>query len=236
MGTFHAKVYSGRAILWRACLIPMKYIFQDGLLFDWKVVGITVISTLLLIIEYYHTFTPWKPLDRTILYLLIPFALIVLVFRENPRDFGFQLGDWKAGLLITFLVLLVTLPVLWLLIHQDPSMRSYYQPYLTYWSFPLLNQGFPVYTFFDLLGWEFLFRGWLTFSYVRKFGPEGLWLQSVPFALAHISKPEIETLSTIFGGFVFGWIAWRTRSFLYPFIIHWAIFTFVVLVAGGQTG
>ena len=205
-----------------------KTLFRGGLRFDWKVIGITVISTLLLIVESYHTFTPWKPADRTILYLFIPLFFVLFVFREDPRAYGFQVGDWKAGLLITLAALLVILPVLWLLIHQDPSMRSYYQP--------LLNPSLPVYTFFDLLGWEFMFRGWLTFAYVRKFGPEGLWLQAVPFALAHISKPEIETLSTIFGGFVFGWIAWRTRSFLYPFIIHWAIFTFVVLAAGGKIG
>ncbi len=201
---------------------------QGGLRFDWKVTGITVISTLLLIVENYHIFSPWKPFDRTILYLLFPMAFILLVFREDPRNYGFQIGEWKVGLLITMAALLVILPVLWFLTSRDQSMRSYYQP--------LLNQGLPVYTFFDLLGWEFMFRGWLTFAYVRKFGPEGLWLQAVPFALAHIGKPEIETLSTIFGGFVFGWIAWRTRSFLYPFIIHWAIFTFVVLVAGGAFG
>jgi len=107
-------------------------------------------------------------------------------------------------------------------------MRGYYQP--------LIGPTLPVYTFFDLIGWEFIFRGWLTFAYVRKFGAEGLWLQAVPFAIAHISKPELETLSTIFGGFAFGWVAWRTKSFLYPFLIHWAIFTFVVLAAGGYLG
>jgi membrane protease YdiL (CAAX protease family) len=58
----------------------------------------------------------------------------------------------------------------------------------------------------------------------------------VPFALMHLTKPEIETLSTIFGGFIFGWIAYRTKSFLYPFLIHWAMLTFVVLVARGTFG
>ncbi|MFM8875091.1 MAG: type II CAAX prenyl endopeptidase Rce1 family protein, partial [Anaerolineae bacterium] len=67
----------------------------------------------------------------------------------------------------------------------------------------------------------------------RKFGPDALWLHAVPFALAHLGKPEVETLSTIFGGFVFGWVALRTNSFLYAFLIHWFIGTFIIIVAAG---
>jgi membrane protease YdiL (CAAX protease family) len=212
----------------RFCRASTKTFSLDDLRFDWKVVVITVISTLLLIVERYHVITSWKPFDRTLLFLVVPLIVIVLVFRENPRNYGFQLGDWKAGLVITITVLVIILPVLWLVMRGNQMMRTYYQP--------LINPIIPVYTFFDLLGWEFLFRGWLTFAYVRKFGVEGLWLQAVPFAIAHIPKPEIETLSTIFGGFAFGLIAWRTKSFLYPFIIHWAIFTFVVINSGGSLG
>lgn len=101
-------------------------------------------------------------------------------------------------------------------------MRSYYEGFTAY---------LPWTTFLELFGWEFMFRGWILFGYARKFGPEAIWLQAVPFALAHIGKPQIETFSTIFGGFAFGWIAWRTKSFLYPFFIHWYIYTLVVLVA-----
>jgi membrane protease YdiL (CAAX protease family) len=145
-----------------------------------------------------------------------------LVFRENPRAYGFTLGDWKAGLVLTLVGILLMAPVLWYLGKRDPGMAGYYKP---------LVDGLPWTTFLDLIGWEFFFRGWILFGYARKFGPEALWLQAVPFALAHISKPEVETLSTIFGGFVFGWIAWRTRSFLYPFLIHWFIATFIILFA-----
>jgi len=94
----------------------------------------------------------------------------------------------------------------------------------------------PGYVFLDLIGWEFIFRGWLLFGYAKKYGHDALWLQSVPFALAHIGKPEVETLSTIFGGFLFGLVAWRSKSFLYAFLIHYFVFFFTVLVAGGALG
>jgi uncharacterized protein len=204
----------------------MKSLAGEKLNFDWKVVTITIVSTLLLMVDYYHRLTPDKGIDRTILYLVIPLFFIVVVFREHPGEYGFTLGDWRAGIPITLIAMLLIAPVLWL-VARGAVMQGYYEQQLT---------GLPRNTFIDLLGWEFIFRGWILFGYVRKFGHDALWLQAVPFALAHISKPEVETLSTIFGGFVFGWIAYRTKSFLYPFLIHWFVSSFTILVAAGLIG
>jgi membrane protease YdiL (CAAX protease family) len=120
-------------------------------------------------------------------------------------------------------------PILIWLSRAGSPMQQYYAP---------LGAGLPLplYTFLELFGWEFLFRGWILFGYARQFSGNALWLQAVPFAIAHFGKPEIETLSTIFGGFAFGWIAWRCRSFLYPFLIHWYILTLTMYVAGAGRG
>lgn len=200
----------------------MKIKQIEPLILDWKIAVITVVSTLLLMVDHYYQFSPWKVLDRTILYLVIPLVIILIIFRDNPADFGFRLGDWKLGLLLTIGSIILITPVLWLLTHGNTDMQGYYHDQL---------KGLPWTTFADLLGWEFIFRGWLLFGYARKFGPEALWLQAVPFALAHVGKPEIETFSTIFGGFAFGWIAWRTRSFVYPFLIHWFVASFTIVAA-----
>ena len=206
----------------------LKSFFKTDLHFDKKIATITIVSTLLMLIDYYHQIIPNINLDGMILYLAVPMIFILFVFRENPKDYGFQLGDWKAGLIITLASLLVFLPVIWFLVHGNQGMKQYYDhPF---------NIPIPLYAFFEIFGWEFLFRGWLTFAYTRSYGANGLWLQAVPFALMHLTKPEAETISTIFGGFFFGWVAYRTKSFLYPFLIHWAIFTFVVLVARGTFG
>lgn len=204
--------------------IMIKYLLGERLNFDWKVVTITVVSTLLLMVDFYHRLTPYKYRDRVILYLLIPLTIIILLFRENPKEFGFSLGDWKAGLLITAIGIVIMAPIIYFLGHGNESMKAYYEPYV---------DGLPWTTFLDLIGWEFLFRGWILFGYARQFGHHALWLQAVPFALMHNGKPEVETLSTIFGGFTFGWVAYRTRSFVWPFLIHWFIATFIILVAAG---
>ena len=200
----------------------MKFLLGEKLKFDWKIVSITIISTLLLMIDYYHYLTPYKYWDRVILYLVVPLFVTLVFFRENPREYGFSLGDWKAGLVITAISILIMAPIMYYLGSGNPSMRGYYQPFA---------KRLPWTTFLDLIGWEFLFRGWILFGYARKFGPEALWIQAVPFALMHNGKPEVETLTTIFGGFAFGWIAYRTKSFVWPFLIHWFIATFIIVVA-----
>ncbi len=202
----------------------MKYLTGEKLNFDWKIVTITIIGTLLLVVDRYHKIFEFKYWDRVLLYLVIPMLITLLIFRENPREYGFQLGDWKLGLAYTLIGIALMAPVIYYLGHDNEAMRKYYEKYVT---------GLPWTTFLDLVGWEFFFRGWILFAYSRKFGHEALWLQAVPFALAHLGKPEVETLSTIFGGFAFGWVAWRTRSFIYPFLIHWFIGTFIILVAAG---
>jgi membrane protease YdiL (CAAX protease family) len=194
---------------------------------DRKVAVITIVSTLLLIVYAYHWLTPNDGINQTILFFLIPMFFIIVIFRESPREYGFGLGDWRAGLVITLGGIVLMTPIIWSLAKLDPTSQSYYEG---------MTANLPWNTFLQIFGWEFLFRGWITFGYARKFGADALWIQAVPFALMHIGKPEIETLSTVFGGFVFGWIAYRTRSFLYPFLIHWYIFTLIVLVASGKLG
>ena len=202
----------------------MKYLLGEKLNFDWKVVTVTIVSTLLLMVDHYHKLTAYKYWDRVILYLVIPLLIIMILFRENPKEYGFSFGDWKLGLTYTILGIGLMAPVIYYLGSGDGSMKTYYEKFLP---------GLPWTTFIDLIGWEFFFRGWILFAYARKFGAEALWLQAVPFAIAHLTKPEIETLSTIFGGFAFGWVAYRTRSFVWPFLIHWFIGTFIIIVAAG---
>jgi membrane protease YdiL (CAAX protease family) len=204
----------------------IRHLLGERLRFDRNVAVVTIISTLLLIVDAYFRITPSKTYDRLLLYLLIPLLVVLVVLRGRPAEYGFGLGDWRAGLALTGLGVLLSAPLIWFAARQ-PAMQAYYASQLT---------GVPWTTFLELIGWEFFFRGFLLWTYVRRFGPDGIWLQAVPFALAHIGKPSLETLSTIFGGFAFGWLGYRTRSFLYPFFLHWFIDSFAILVASGALG
>ena len=48
---------------------------------------------------------------------------------------------------------------------------------------------------------------------------------------AHLGKPELELFSTLAGGLVYGWLAWRTRSIVWGTIGHVYIVTLVTVAA-----
>ena len=52
--------------------------------------------------------------------------------------------------------------------------------------------------------------------------------QAIPFVLLHLGKPFLETLACIPGGFIFGYVAYRTRSFLPCFVIHFGMYMMMV--------
>lgn len=84
----------------------------------------------------------------------------------------------------------------------------------------------------DLTASEFLFRGFLTFTLLRAIGPAGVLVAPMPFVYAHLGKPDLELYSTLVGGLIYGWLAWRTRSILWGTIGHVYILTLVIAAAG----
>lgn len=204
-----------------------------GLEFDLRgTVGLIAVTLLVTIGHYNQPFRgdttlEWLAggaIENTLLYLVVPLLVIMLGFGDSPGDYGFTFGNWRQGLLWTGGIAAVAVPVI-LAAASTEEMRAYYQTYRG-----ALGALIPIFAL-DLVGWEFIFRGFLLFCLARRLGPTAIIAQAVPFALAHLGKPELETLSTVFGGSLFGWVAWRSRSFVYPFLIHWFIFTLTIWAA-----
>jgi uncharacterized protein len=195
---------------------------------DWKTALLATASTLLLLVDYYCVLLPEKHLQRFLLFFVIPAALIALIWRQSPISFGLRLGDWRWGILAVALMVLVSAPALWWFGRMDPQVQVYY-------SNPLGRQAIGEIAI-EMFAWEFFLRGWLLFGFGRRFGVNAIWMQMVPFALYHIGKPGAETFSTVFTGLLFGWIAWRSRSVLYPILIHCFISIFILMVTNGLLG
>lgn len=201
-----------------------------GVEFDLRLTFLVIFSTIVPMLDYYsHRLTGTKAYDRFLLYFVLSMLVIVLLFRESPREYGWRLGNWRRGIGYTVAGCAGMALILWFVARGD-GMQNYYEAKASQDVGRLI-----VLTGIDLFGWEFLWRGLMLFALARYFGPgPAIWLQAVPFALMHLGKPEIETLSTIFGGAAFGFVAWQSKSFLYPFLIHWFISTFTQLIAIGR--
>lgn len=194
---------------------------------DGKITILIISSVLLLTIQHYRRLTPWFSMDLVVFCFLAPLAIILVLWGENPASYGLRLGNWKLGLLFTLGGIVLMTPILWI-VARTGSFRSYYGHSTLSWGWLLLDNAA------HLFSWEFFFRGFLLFGLAQRYGDNAIFLQAVPFAISHLGKPEAETLSTIFGGAAFGYVAIKTDSMLYPFLVHWFVQVFTIARAAGM--
>lgn len=209
---------------------PSPMVTIGGVTFDLKLTFLIIFGTFVPMLDYYnHQITSIKAYDRFILYFVLPVLIIKFLTKDSLQEHGVQWGRWGVGLGWTAVSCLVLAFILYPLA-QTPAMQTYYQRLAGDNSIV----GIVWLAGVDLFGWEFIWRGWMLFTFARHFGPgPAIFLQAVPFAFMHLGKPEVETLTTIFGGAGFGFVAWQSKSFIYPFLIHWFILAFTMLVAIG---
>ncbi len=182
---------------------------------------------------------PWSPAfghlwwfgASVVLYLVLPLVLAFATRGSFHNHYGLGLGDWKTGLSMTALLLLVMLPATWVA-STLPSFKGMY---------PLAGNGaymanvgggktevswalFLTYEaayFVYFIAWEFLFRGWMVHGLVPRWGRgPALLMQVAPFAVMHLGKAELEALGSIIAGVALAMLSLRTRSFWYGALIH----------------
>jgi membrane protease YdiL (CAAX protease family) len=190
--------------------------------YDLNLVAVVCISTLVLVLQRYHPLNIDFPRATELTYwLLVPLAVGWLLFRDKPRDYGFRIGNWKWALILTPACLAAMALILYGA-SKMPEFRSYYYKYAIDWPELLLD------TALYMFSWEFVFRGYMLFGLEKSIGRSAIFVQAIPFVLLHLGKPFLETLACIPGGFAFGYIAYRTRSFLPCFIIHFGMYVMMV--------
>ena len=190
--------------------------------YDLNLIAVVGISTLVLVLKYYYPLNIDFPrATELIYYLLIPLAAGFLIFRDKPWDYGIRIGRWKSAIILT-LVCLATMTLILYGASKMPEFRSYYHRDAIDWPELLLA------TALFMLAWEFLFRGYMLFGLEKSIGKSAIFVQAIPFVLLHLGKPFLETLACIPGGFILGYVAYRTRSFLPCFIIHFGIYAMMI--------
>jgi membrane protease YdiL (CAAX protease family) len=154
----------------------------------------------------------------------VPLLIILLVFRDRPSRYGLAIGDWRAGLAIAIGGCMVMMPIVLGAVRLG-GLAAYYAPQEASVADVFLT------TALEVIPAEFFFRGFLLFALLRVIGPIAVVIATLPFAFIHLGKPEIETLSTLVGGLLYGWLDWRTGSVLWSGLAHTWILSVTILAA-----
>jgi len=155
---------------------------------------------------------------------VVPLLIIKFLFREKSSDFGLRKGEWKYGLLSVAILLPA---ISFFLLLPSAKMGSFARAYPFFHNAGKLTPQFFLYTLVFMLyylAFEFFFRGFMLFGLRERFGDfYSLLIQTIPTCLIHIGKPEGEIFASILSGLLFGFIALRTKSIWYVFLLHWGI-------------
>jgi membrane protease YdiL (CAAX protease family) len=208
-------------------------------------VGACIATFLFFENPYLNPFEAYQLVNCAVLFW-VPYLVITLAMKQDVQAFGLSRGDRKTGLRFSLIAMLVMLPVL-IFASLQPEFREHYfgllgQPLAVVgyavrqgWTPAVRPLGVLYYEMgqgFYMFCWEFFFRGFLLFGLARArwIGNVGaIVLQAIPFTLLHwslvpsASKPPLEIASAFVGGIILGWLAIRTKTFFYGFLIHWYI-------------
>ncbi len=177
----------------------------------------------------------WQFLASLLLFGLVPCLVYRGLLGLPLRDLGIGAGDRGYGLRFTAVVVpLLVVPAM-LLAARLPDVRTEYPLARGIGSalgpFLLFEAAYLLY----YVGWEIFFRGFLVLGLERRIGAlPAVALSTLVSTAVHYGKPEGEVWGAVVVGVIFGWLAIRTRSVLYPFLLHAAvgILTDVFIVLG----
>ena len=164
----------------------------------------------------------WFDLSAFIILLIIPLIILKLTEGWKPSDLGLGIAHIKKGILEVEILWLWMLPVLWYAASTPESQKMY--PFLK-----SAETNMMLFFYFELafliqfIAWEFFFRGFMLFAFMKDMGHKAVLISTLVFAIAHFGKPESETLGAIIAGFILCAIALRNNSIWPGVLLHWQI-------------
>lgn len=84
---------------------------------------------------------------------------------------------------------------------------------------------------FDFITVELLFRGFMVIGMINLLGRNSILPMAVTYCFLHFGKPPGEAISSVFGGFILGVIAYETKSVWGGIIVHLGIAWMMEVVA-----
>jgi hypothetical protein len=157
----------------------------------------------------------------------LPLFVLAWFFEKKKENFGVNGNNvdlrpyWQILVIVAPLVLIASF---------EQSFRDYYPVYKRYvvtddvnptnlptWMFAL---GYELAYGMDFFNVEFLFRGVLVIGVSQVIGKEAILPMVSVYCFLHFGKPMGECISSIFGGYILGVVAYYTRNIWGGVIVH----------------
>ena len=220
-------------------------------LLSWKLWAMVLLGAVLFSVRtwfhHYTVFTRQVPIDyqlvankyvinlQGLIFIFIPVSIYwFFADRKEQALYGFKTKD--VLLKPYFLLLLLMLPLIMGAATQPDFLQTYPRifrlglpddaPYKT-----LLSFVYELCYATDFITTEFFFRGFLILAFARYIGPQAILPMCVFYVTIHFGKPLGETISSFFGGWLLGILAYETRSIYGGIIVHLGIAKMMEIVA-----
>lgn len=169
---------------------------------------------------WYHLFGyVWWTSCHFIGFVLLPWLVIRLCFKQRMRDFGWRFNEtalhWRGYLLLLCPILVFVVLV------------SFGEDFVSHYPFYKLAGR----SWFDLLAWEvlylsqfvfleFFFRGFVLQALRPAIGANAVWVMCVPYLMIHFPKLWLEATGAILFGLFLGILALQSRSIWGGVLVH----------------
>lgn len=156
-------------------------------------------------------------------FIIIP-SLIFYYYHKNYNNFYGLTA--KFDLKPYLILLIIVIPFIFLASRME-SFSNYYPMYPRSAASAVLEipEIYLILIFEFFYAWnfvtvEFVFRGFLVIGMARILGKQAIMPMVVLYCVYHFGKPAGEAISSIFGGYILGIIAYYSRSIAGGVILH----------------
>lgn len=157
--------------------------------------------------------------------IALPLILLNSYLISNQSD-NLGINRKEIHLKPFFIILLIVTPFIFLSAFES-GLNNYYPTYsyegaakvlgIPNWITVLIYELFYGLDFFNV---ELMFRGFMVIGLVSFLGRDAVLPMAVFYCSIHFGKPPVEAISSLFGGYILGAIAYQTRSIWGGVIVH----------------
>jgi hypothetical protein len=157
--------------------------------------------------------------------IALPLGLVNFLFIFNRQD-NLGINKKEIDLSPFFIILLIIAPFIFFSAFES-GLNNYYPTFRYEGAAKVLgvSKWIPVSLYELLYGLDFfnvelMFRGFMVIGLISYLGRDAVLAMAVFYCSIHFGKPPAEAISSLFGGYVLGAIAYQTRSVWGGVIVH----------------